>query len=212
MQYFAKYLQQADMESNGKSTQYAGEQVPWNTAPVIWGEPGTDSQHSFFQMLHQGTSMIPCDFISFAQAPDFGEEFAEQIADHHAKLLANFFAQTQALMQGKSAKEVRNELEKQGKSEKEIIALLPHKVFKGNKPSTTILCKALTPTTLGSLIALYEHKIFVQGVIWNVNSFDQWGVELGKQLAKPILQYLTDSNGTPSFDASTNGLLRQLKL
>jgi glucose-6-phosphate isomerase len=194
------YLQQAEMESNGKFVRKNGERVDWNTASVIWGQPGTDSQHSFFQLLHQGTRLIPCDFIAAARSHT-------PLATHQEKLMANFFAQTEALMQGKTAEEARQELEKAGLTEDAIAQLLPHKVFEGNRPSTTILLEELTPRSLGSLIALYEHKIFVQGILWNINSFDQWGVELGKQLAKKILPELISDEKVTSHDDSTNGLI-----
>lgn len=198
------YLQQAEMESNGKFVQKNGERVKWNTASVIWGQPGTDSQHSFFQLLHQGTRLIPCDFIAAARSHN-------HIGSHQEKLMANFFAQTEALMQGKTESEARAELESAGLDEEAIAKLLPHKVFEGNRPSTTILIEELTPRSLGSLIAMYEHKIFVQGILWGINSFDQWGVELGKQLAKKILPELTSDEQVLSHDDSTNGLIAAWK-
>src|SRR5690606_1697028 len=183
MHRFAAYFQQGNMESNGKSVDRTGKRVSYSTGPVIWGEPGTNGQHAFYQLIHQGTPLIPCDFIAPAKTHN-------PIGDHHLKLLSNFFAQTMALMHGKTEEEVREELQKQGKSEEQIKALLPYKVFEGNRPTNSFLIKEITPFTLGQLIALYEHKIFVQGVIWNIFSFDQWGVELGKQLANKILPNL----------------------
>ncbi len=194
------YLQQAEMESNGKFVRRGGERVEWNTASVIWGQPGTDSQHSFFQLLHQGTRLIPCDFIATARSHN-------HLGNHQEKLMANFFAQAEALMRGKTAEEARTELEAAGHSEEAIAKLLPHKVFEGNRPSTTILLEELTPRSLGSLIAMYEHKIFAQGILWDINSFDQWGVELGKQLAKKILPELISDEQISSHDDSTNGLI-----
>ena len=201
---FAAYLQQGDMESNGKSTTLAGEAVDYQTGPIIWGEPGTNGQHAFYQLIHQGTRLIPCDFLAAASSQT-------PIGDHHDKLLANFFAQSEALAFGKTAAEVRAELEGQGLAPAEVERLLPHKVFEGNRPSTSILYNKLTPFTLGVLIALYEHKIFTQGVVWDVNSFDQWGVELGKVLAGRILPELGDGTPITSHDASTNGLINHLK-
>jgi glucose-6-phosphate isomerase len=201
---FAAYFQQGNMESNGKSVGRDGELVSYETGPIIWGEPGTNGQHAFYQLIHQGTKLIPCDFI----APAISHN---PIGDHHPKLLANYFAQTEALMKGKSEEEVVAELKAQGKSEEEIAYLTPFKVFSGNRPTNSFLVKKLTPRSLGSLIAMYEHKIFVQGVIWNILSFDQWGVELGKQLAKAILPELTDDGAVSSHDASTNGLINAYK-
>ena len=201
---FAAYLQQGDMESNGKSVTLAGEVVDYQTGPVIWGEPGTNGQHAFYQLIHQGTRLIPCDFLAAASSQT-------PMGDHHDKLIANFFAQSEALAFGKTAAEVRAELEGQGLPPAEVERLLPHKVFEGNRPSTSILYNKLTPFTLGVLIALYEHKIFTQGVIWDVNSFDQWGVELGKVLAGRILPELAGSTPIASHDASTNGLINHLK-
>ncbi|WP_045801536.1 glucose-6-phosphate isomerase [Flagellimonas lutaonensis] len=200
---FSAYLQQGIMESNGKSVDRSGEQVGYQTGTIIWGEPGTNSQHAFFQLIHQGTKLIPSDFIGF-------KESLHGDTDHHNKLMANFFAQTEALMNGKIPEEVRQELENQDYNNEEIDFLLPFKVFEGNKPTNTILIKKLTPKTLGALIAMYEHKIFVQGVIWNIFSFDQWGVELGKQLAKNILQDIENPQIGP-HDASTEQLLRFFK-
>ena len=204
MFWFPAYFQQGDMESNGKSVTRNGAPVDVSTGPVIWGQPGTNGQHAFYQLIHQGTKLIPCDFIASAQSQN-------PIGDHHQKLLANFFAQTEALMKGKTEDEVLDELRKEKMSEDEIKTLLPHKLFEGNKPSNSILFKKLTPETLGSLIAMYEHKIFVQGIIWNINSFDQWGVELGKQLAKKILPELGSSERISSHDSSTNGLINYFK-
>lgn len=204
MHRFAAYFQQGDMESNGKSTDRTGNPVEYQTGPIIWGEPGTNGQHAFYQLIHQGTKLIPCDFL----APAISHN---PIGEHHKILLSNFFAQTEALMMGKTEAEVRAELEQTGKSQEEIEKLLPFKIFKGNKPTNSILFKKLTPNTLGSLIAMYEHKIFVQGVIWNIFSFDQWGVELGKQLAKSILKELEDDMPVHDHDCSTNGLINAYK-
>ena len=204
MHRFAAYFQQGNMESNGKSVDRNGVPVMYQTGPVIWGEPGTNGQHAFYQLIHQGTKMIPCDFI----APAISHN---AIGDHHMKLLSNFFAQTEALMHGKTADEVRAELSKAGMSESDVSFHTPFRVFEGNKPSNSILFRKLTPRTLGSLIAMYEHKIFVQGVIWNIFSFDQWGVELGKVLAKKILPELQSDAAVTSHDSSTNGLINYFK-
>ena len=204
MHRFPAYFQQGDMESNGKHISRIGKKVNYSTGPIIWGEPGTNGQHAFYQLIHQGTKLIPCDFI----API---ETHNPVGKHHLILLSNFFAQTEALMKGKTGKEVKRELEQSGLSEKEIEELIPHKVFEGNKPTNSIFIKKITPRTLGSLIALYEHKIFVQGTIWNINSFDQWGVELGKQLAKEILPELENKNKIQTHDCSTNGLINYFK-
>lgn len=204
MHRFAAYFQQGNMESNGKYVGRDGEKVSHQTGPIIWGEPGTNGQHAFYQLIHQGTKMIPCDFL----APAISHN---AIGDHHPKLLSNFFAQTEALMAGKSEEEVTAELKAAGSSAKEISYLTPFKVFEGNKPTNSLLFKKLTPYVLGNLIALYEHKIFVQGVIWNILSFDQWGVELGKQLAKKILPELTGDGEVSSHDSSTNGLINAYK-
>lgn len=204
MHRFAAYLQQGNMESNGKSVDRNGHKIDYATGPVIWGEPGTNGQHAFYQLLHQGNIMVPCDFI----APAISHN---PIADHHQKLLANFFAQTQALMCGKTEHEVREELEKSGMAEEQMNKLLPYKIFDGNRPSNSFLIKKITPYNLGSLIALYEHKIFVQGVIWNIFSFDQWGVELGKQLADHILPALSNTHIVDAYDSSTNGLINRCK-
>ena len=201
---FAAYLQQGNMESNGKSTDRNGEAVEYNTGPVIWGEPGTNGQHAFYQLLHQGTGMVPCDFIAPAQSHN-------PVGDHHVKLLSNFFAQTAALMQGKTEQEAEQEMETQGLTPEDIAKLLPFKIFAGNKPSNSFLLKKITPFTLGELIALYEHKIFVQGIIWNIYSFDQWGVELGKQLAGRILPELLHDDPVSANDSSTNGLINSFK-
>jgi glucose-6-phosphate isomerase len=204
MHRFAAYFQQGNMESNGKSIDRSGEAVDYATGPVIWGEPGTNGQHAFYQLIHQGTVLIPCDFIAPAQSHN-------PIGDHHQKLLSNFFAQTEALMNGKTEEEAGKELEKQGLTAEQIARLLPFKVFAGNKPTNSFLIKKITPFTLGQLIALYEHKIFVQGVIWNIFSFDQWGVELGKQLANKILPELGDEAVVSNHDSSTNGLINAYK-
>lgn len=200
MSRFPAYLQQQDMESNGKSVTLRGKPVKRETGPVIWGEPGTNGQHAFYQLLHQGTSVVPCDFL-VAATPH------EDLPPHHAKLVANCFAQSEALMRGKNEEEVAAQLQEQGKSAAEIAQLLPHKVFPGNRPSNTLLYRRLDPATLGSLIALYEHKVFVQGAIWNINSFDQWGVELGKQLAKVLLPKVEGTAEHKGHDSSTEGLL-----
>lgn len=204
MHRFAAYLQQGDMESNGKSTDRSGKPVNYQTGQIIWGEPGTNGQHAFYQLIHQGTKLIPADFI----APAISHN---PVGDHHVKLLANFFAQTEALMNGKTAEEAKAELEKAGKSPEEIEKLLPFKVFSGNRPTNSILVKKITPHTLGALIAIYEHKIFTQGLIWNVFSFDQWGVELGKQLATKILPELKSAGKVTSHDSSTNNLINKFK-
>lgn len=204
MHRFAAYFQQGNMESNGKSTDRNGEAVEYATGPVIWGEPGTNGQHAFYQLIHQGTPMIPCDFIAPAQSHN-------PMGDHHQKLLSNFFAQTEALMNGKSEEEAEAELEKSGLNNEDISKLLPYKVFQGNKPTNSFLIKKITPFNLGLLIALYEHKIFVQGAIWNIYSFDQWGVELGKQLANKILPELQNDEVIATHDSSTNGLINVWK-
>jgi glucose-6-phosphate isomerase len=201
---FAAYFQQGDMESNGKYVDRAGHKVDYQTGPIIWGEPGTNGQHAFYQLIHQGTKLIPCDFLA-------GARNLTPLGDHQEKLLANFFAQTEALAFGKSEAEARAELEKQGLSGEALDQLLPYKVFKGDRPTTSILYRELTPHRLGTLIALYEHKIFVQGVVWNINSFDQWGVELGKQLANKILPELAGDAAVTSHDSSTNGLIAYYK-
>jgi len=204
MHRFPAYFQQGDMESNGKSVNRDGEFVDYSTGPVIWGEPGTNGQHAFYQLIHQGTKLIPADFLAPIQTQN-------PIDDHHTILLSNFFAQPEALMRGKTADQVRKELLAAGMSGPALEKLLPHKVFAGNKPTNSILFQKLTPKTLGSLIAMYEHKIFVQGIIWNINSFDQWGVELGKQLAKAILPELHSPGKITSHDSSTNALINYFK-
>jgi glucose-6-phosphate isomerase len=204
MHRFAAYFQQGDMESNGKSVTRDGQPCTWSTGPVIWGEPGTNGQHAFYQLIHQGTKLIPCDFL----API---ETHNPLDDHHPILLSNFFAQPEALMKGKSPDEVRAELKGSRLSAEALEKLVPQKTFSGNRPTNSILFRKLTPRTLGMLIALYEHKIFTQGVIWNINSFDQWGVELGKQLAKAILPELKAPGPVASHDSSTNGLINYYK-
>ena len=194
------YLQQLDMESNGKSVTVAGKPVGWSTGPIIWGEAGTNGQHAFYQLIHQGTDVIPADFL-IAVNPQ------ESLPPHHDKLVANVFAQSEALMLGKTAEEVVAELKAQGVDKAKIKSLTPHKVFPGNRPSNTLIYPKLTPETLGAIIALYEHKVFVQGTIWNVNSYDQWGVELGKQLAKALLPKVEGKETGEGHDASTQGLL-----
>uniref|UniRef100_A0A2M3Z123 Glucose-6-phosphate isomerase n=1 Tax=Anopheles braziliensis TaxID=58242 RepID=A0A2M3Z123_9DIPT len=204
---FAAYFQQGDMESNGKGVTKGGENVDFATGPIVWGEPGTNGQHAFYQLIHQGTRLIPCDFIAPVQTHNPVEDGAM-----HTILLANYLAQTEALMMGKSAAQARGELEKAGLSGDKLEQLLPHKVFTGNRPTNSILVKKVTPFVLGALIAMYEHKIFTQGVIWDVNSFDQWGVELGKALAKAIEVDLADPNKTTTHDSSTNGLINFIKI
>jgi len=204
MHRFSAYFQQGDMESNGKSVTRNGEPIDYSTGPIIWGEPGTNGQHAFYQLIHQGTKLVPCDFLAPMDSKN-------PIGQHHSILLSNFFAQTEALMKGKTAAEVRTELEKKKMSEEDIQALLPHKVFQGNRPSNSILFQRLNPETLGSLIAMYEHKIFVQSVIWDINAYDQWGVELGKELARHILPELMIDGDVESHDASTNGLINHYK-
>jgi glucose-6-phosphate isomerase len=204
MHRFPAYFQQGDMESNGKSVTRDGEPCTWSTGPIIWGEPGTNGQHAFYQLIHQGTKIVPCDFL----AP---METHNPVGEHHQILLSNFFAQTEALMKGKTADEVRAELKGTKMAPEALEKLVPQKTFAGNKPTNSILFRKLTPRTLGSLIALYEHKIFTQGVVWNINSFDQWGVELGKQLAKAILPELKGTEPVSTHDASTNGLINYYK-
>jgi len=201
---FAAYFQQGNMESNGKSVDRSGARVTYQTGPIIWGEPGTNGQHAFYQLIHQGTRLIPADFLAPAVSHN-------PIGEHHHILLSNFFAQTEALLNGKTKQEVIAELQNDGKTDDEIQALSPHKIFDGNKPTNSILFKKLSPRVLGSLIAMYEHKIFVQGVVWNIFSFDQWGVELGKQLAQKILPELRDDKPQDSHDSSTNGLINAYK-
>ena len=202
MHRFAAYFQQGDMESNGKYVDRSGKNVDYQTGPVIWGEPGTNGQHAFYQLIHQGTKLIPCDFIAPVQSHN-------PIGKHHQMLLSNFFAQTEALMNGKTEEEVIAELG--NKSQEEIEKIAPFKVFQGNRPTNSILVKKITPRVLGSLLAMYEHKIFTQGVIWNIYSFDQWGVELGKQLAGKILPELENDKEVNSHDSSTNGLINLYK-
>ena len=196
MHRFAAYFQQGDMESNGKFVDKNNKQVTYETGPIVWGEPGTNGQHAFYQLIHQGTKLVPCDFI----APCISQN---PIGEHHNILMSNFFAQPEALAFGKTKEQVKEELPQHQKTNE---ILLNHKVFKGNKPSTSIMVKQVDPMHLGALIAMYEHKIYVQGIIWNINSFDQWGVELGKQLAKKILPELTTKSAS-SHDCSTNGLI-----
>jgi glucose-6-phosphate isomerase len=197
---FPAYFQQGDMESNGKSATLDGTLVDYGTGPVIWGEPGTNGQHAFYQLLHQGTKLVPCDFLCAANP-------LNPVGEHHPALVSNFLAQTEALMRGRNLEETEAALRAEGHSDAEVARLLPHKAFAGNRPSNSLLYDRLTPATLGTLIALYEHKIFVQGTVWNINSFDQWGVELGKQLAKAILPELSGKPRPADHDASTNGLI-----
>ncbi|MCG6910175.1 MAG: glucose-6-phosphate isomerase [Deltaproteobacteria bacterium] len=204
MKRFPAYFQQGNMESNGKSVDRQGRRVAHATGPIVWGEPGTNGQHAFYQLIHQGTRMVPADFLIPARSHN-------PVGDHHTILVSHFLAQTEALMNGKKAEAVIGEMKTAGKSEADIDRLVPHKVFAGNRPSNSILFKMLTPRVLGSLIAMYEHKIFVQGVIWNIFSFDQWGVELGKQLAAQIMPELRDERPVHSHDASTNGLMNAYK-
>lgn len=201
---FAAYFQQGDMESNGKHVDRNGNRVDYQTGPIIWGEPGTNGQHAFYQLIHQGTKLIPCDFIAPAQSHN-------PLGEHHMLLVSNFFAQTEALMNGKTIDEVITELKAAGKSQEAIDKLAPFKEFDGNRPTNSFLLKKITPRSLGSLIAMYEHKIFVQGIIWNIYSFDQWGVELGKQLAQKIQPELRNDDEITSHDSSTNGLINQYK-
>ncbi|HEX8019902.1 glucose-6-phosphate isomerase [Mucilaginibacter sp.] len=201
---FSAYFQQGDMESNGKHVDRNGKDVDYSTGPIIWGEPGTNGQHAFYQLIHQGTKLIPADFIAPAQSHN-------PLGEHHNMLLSNFFAQTEALMNGKTEEVVIEELKAAGKSDEEIAKIAPFKVFEGHRPTNSFLIKRITPYTLGALIAAYEHKIFTQGIIWNIYSFDQWGVELGKQLAGKILPELKDNAEISSHDSSTNGLINQYK-
>jgi len=204
MHRFPAYFQQGNMESNGKSVDRNGRKLAYQSGPIIWGEPGTNGQHSFYQLIHQGTKLIPADFLAPAVSHN-------PLGDHHTILLSNFFAQAEALLNGKTSEEVVAELKQNGKSDDQIKKLAPYKIFDGNKPTNSILFRKLTPETLGSLIAIYEHKIFVQGVIWNIFSFDQWGVELGKQLAKKIQPELSDDQPIDTHDGSTNGLINAFK-
>jgi len=201
---FPAYFQQGDMESNGKYISKENQRVDYTTGPIIWGEPGTNGQHAFYQLIHQGTKLIPCDFLAPAQSQN-------PLGDHHAILISNFLAQTEALMKGKTSQEVRSELIAKGTPEEQLDTLVPAKTFEGNRPSNSFLFKKLTPKTLGTLIALYEHKIFTQGIIWNINSFDQMGVELGKQLAKSIQPELAGDDDVTSHDSSTNSLINYYK-
>ena len=200
LRYLPAYLQQGDMESNGKRVTREGDAVAYSTGPVVWGEPGTDGQHAFFQLIHQGTQVIPSDFIAPVNSQN-------PLGDHHAKLMANFFAQTEALMRGRTQDEARAEMHAAGLPDARIEELAPHRSFPGNRPTNTILVDRLTPKTLGALIAMYEHRIFTQGVVWGVNSYDQWGVELGKQLAGVILKELDEGAVSAEHDASTSGLI-----
>ena len=202
-QYLARlpaYLQQLDMESNGKGVDRNGRRVNYSTGPIVWGEPGTNGQHAFYQLIHQGTHRIPADFIGVIESHN-------PIGEHHEVLLSNFFAQTEALMKGKTEQEVREELSAAGLTGEALERLVPHKVFPGNRPTNSLLLQRVSPNTLGALLALYEHKVFVQGILWNIHSFDQWGVELGKQLARTILPELQGTALVTAHDASTNGLI-----
>ena len=201
---FPAYFQQGDMESNGKGVTRDGRRVDYETGPVIWGEPGTNGQHAFYQLIHQGTKVVPCDFLAAVETHN-------PLPPHHELLLANFFAQPEALMRGLEEGEVRKDLAAQGLPADKLEALLPHKVFTGNRPTNALLYQKLDPRTLGRLIALYEHKIFVQGVIWNVNSYDQWGVELGKKLAGAIAPELAAPGEVTTHDSSTRGLINEYK-
>mmetsp|Transcript_40401 Transcript_40401/g.72797 ORF Transcript_40401/g.72797 Transcript_40401/m.72797 type:complete len:557 (-) Transcript_40401:253-1923(-) len=212
MHRFAAYFQQADMESNGKSVNKEGDRINVQTGPIIWGEPGTNGQHAFYQLIHQGTKVVPCDFLAPIETHNNVPKDLGAPVDHHPILLSNYFAQTEAMAFGKGADEVRAELEKEGgMSAAEMDALVPHKVFEGNRPSTSFLFQKLTPRMLGILIAMYEMKIFTQGAVWNINSFDQWGVQLGKELAKKILPELGGEEKVTSHDSSTNGLINYYK-
>jgi len=202
--HFPSYFQQGDMESNGKSVTHEGQWVDYTTGPIIWGQPGTNGQHAFYQLIHQGTKLIPCDFLAAAQSHN-------PLGHQQEMLLSNYFAQTEALMRGKTSEETRAELVAQGYSGERLERLVPAKTFPGNRPTNSFLYPKLTPEVLGALIALYEHKIFVQGVIWDVNSFDQMGVELGKELAKAILPELEGEERITAHDASTNGLIDYYK-
>jgi glucose-6-phosphate isomerase len=204
----APYLQQADMESNGKFINREGERIDFHSGPVIWGEIGTNGQHAFYQLLHQGTEIVPADFIMPIQSQ---YKLGKDGNEHHKILLSNFIAQTQSLMLGKTYNEARTEIEKQGYEGEDIESFIPQKTFEGNRPTSSILFKKLTPKTLGQIIAMYEHKIFTQGIIWNINSFDQWGVEYGKQIAKQVLPKLSEKAPTDNFDSSTNGLINYIK-
>lgn len=211
MHRFAAYFQQGDMESNGKYVDLEGQKVSYQTGPIIWGEPGTNGQHAFYQLIHQGTKLIPCDFLAPCSSQNDLPMTFSSPADHHPILLSNFFAQTEAMAFGKDEAAVKKELDKTGLSEDDKARLAPHKIFEGNRPSNSFLFKKLTPRTLGSLIAIYEMKIFTQGAVWNINPFDQWGVELGKQLAKAILPELSGDSLISTHDSSTNGLINYYK-
>jgi len=202
--HFPAYFQQGDMESSGKSVNRNGDWVDYATGPIIWGQPGTNGQHAFYQLIHQGTKLVPCDFLAAVESQN-------PLGEHHPILLSNFLAQTEALMKGKTAVEARAELEAAGFSGEQLELLVPAKTFPGNKPTNSFLYRRLTPSVLGTLIAFYEHKIFTQGIIWNLNSYDQWGVELGKQLAKAILPELRAAGDTSNHDSSTNGLINYYK-
>uniref|UniRef100_A0A0L8H417 Glucose-6-phosphate isomerase n=2 Tax=Octopus bimaculoides TaxID=37653 RepID=A0A0L8H417_OCTBM len=206
MHRFPAYFQQGDMESNGKSVTRTGQRINYNTGPIVWGEPGTNGQHAFYQLLHQGTRLVPCDFLIPVKTHN-------PIGDgiHHEILLSNFLAQTKALMKGRKEDEILEELKKSGMAEDRIKMILPQKVFKGNRPTNSIVFSKLTPFMLGALIAMYEHKIFVQGIVWDINSYDQWGVELGKVFAKTIQPQLKGDEAITSHDASTNGLISFIK-
>jgi glucose-6-phosphate isomerase len=211
MHRFAAYFQQGDMESNGKYVNRDCKKVDHETGPIIWGEPGTNGQHAFYQLIHQGTKLIPCDFLAPVDTHNPLTKDIGAPVDHHPILLSNFFAQTEAMAFGKDAATVRAELEASGMDAAAIDGLVPHKVFEGNRPSNSFMFKKMTPRVLGSLIASYEMKIFVQGAIWNINSFDQWGVELGKQLAKALYPELSAEGDISSHDSSTNGLVNYYK-
>jgi glucose-6-phosphate isomerase len=204
LMHFASYFQQGDMESNGKGVTRDGEPVDYQTGPIIWGQPGTNGQHAFYQLIHQGTKLIPCDFLAAAESQN-------PLGDHHTLLLSNYFAQTEALMKGRTPDEARAEVAKSGLTGAALETLVAAKTFPGNRPTNSFLYPKLTPEILGALIALYEHKIFTQGAIWDINSFDQWGVELGKQLAKAILPELIGEETIEAHDASTNGLINAYK-
>ena len=205
---FPAYLQQGDMESNGKFVNRKGERIEYSSGPIIWGEAGTNGQHAFYQLIHQGNKLIPCDFIVPIKSQ---YKMGENGNEHHNILVSNILAQTKALMQGKTSKEAKAELETQGLDHHQIMVLLPHRVFGGNRPTNTLMIDELTPHSLGKLIALYEHKIFVQGIIWNINSFDQWGVEYGKQIAQKILPQLSSKELISDHDGSTNRLINYFK-
>lgn len=209
---FAAYFQQGDMESNGKYVTRSGKNVNYNTGPIVWGEPGTNGQHAFYQLIHQGTRLIPCDFIAPVNTLNpIGGKSEGGNPKHHLLLLCNFLAQTEALMKGKTEETARSELQKKGLNEEDIKSILPHKVFEGNRPTNSIVLNKITPKNLGYLIALYEHKIHVQGVIWDINSYDQWGVELGKELATALQPELDSANEVTTHDSSTNGLIKFIK-